>query len=161
MIEDSEDSKFCSPPFYSGKDYSQKENIQDSCESSQEKIHPSIIHVRLVLCRVAGICWSLSQLSWGKRKGYTLDSLSVHHRAPGEDVQANSPWGQTTHCSEKDYFSSLSDYYKPKQQDFLNNMFCTDETKASMFGRTLMHPFYEKTNKQKKTPIRAGKLIWS
>ena len=44
-------------------------------------IHPSIIHICLVLCRVIRICWSLSQLSEGERQGYTLDRSPVHHRA--------------------------------------------------------------------------------
>ena len=44
-------------------------------------IHPSIIHARLILCRVTGICWSLSQLSLDERQGWTLDRPPVHHRA--------------------------------------------------------------------------------
>ena len=43
-------------------------------------IHPSIIHTCLVLFRVTGICWSLSQLSLGKRQGYILDRSPVHRR---------------------------------------------------------------------------------
>ena len=44
-------------------------------------INPSIIHTLLVLFRVTGMCWSLSQLSSGERQGYTLDRSPVHNRA--------------------------------------------------------------------------------
>ena len=41
-------------------------------------MHPSIIHHRLVPSKVMRICWSLYQLSLGKRQGYILDRSHVH-----------------------------------------------------------------------------------
>ena len=40
---------------------------------------PSVFHTRLVLSRVMGICWSLSQLSLGKRQGLDQNHQLTWH----------------------------------------------------------------------------------